>query len=687
MSLDPSNFPAPNERSAFHGLHTHLLEVLTSDQSAIVKSNVLDDALFAATYLKDEDLDAAIPSTAPLLATILALGRTDGKEDFENAIGILDRIMGRDSVSLETIINHVSPNAFQLLLSSPSNKAIQFAIKILKKGVDSENGADWLAEQDLMLQMVQIWLRGDTEISVPMGELLLRYLEADAPRGHKVNGKLWKQLLESRDVYLYILQVCSWKSLGLDGIRVEDLLNSTRTTCQSRLLSLLAKLCRANYPALTKKSMWPDLHENFDSSDEKGILGYAINLIDRTDKLAFVSLIDSATEALENASQDKPRKKDPEDPQNTKVLVALSELLNSPEIHLTEDIFSTYLSSSEYTAPLNEVVATDAVTESAVRFITTYANCFVGGFAQDHWFSNMDGTKLKARVDDDSEEFCHEGTMLNFILPVLLGKLDNLNKRISKPTLLMLTGLPIQYFLPVAKDNRSSMTKPYEGSIISALSITSPDPNQSRALAYFFNPPSAPMLGRVYYAMWMESQRLLHNVHDPLNLYRVIHRRAGDASNIESCFASIELFKSILLAEGWSTQGETPKWLRPGFIDETLRALRMERLPESGMKELLNLKSPLEDMIRLPNVEGHAPYHIRPRDPITSSDPDVVKMLKARYSLVELIDAVLWKHHQSDRLFRYFDTLCKERLTRGVEGLDNGVARRPYNDVQAVAFS
>lgn len=604
-----------------------------------------------------------------------------GPNEFETAINLLDKILARDSVEFAQIRNLVREDAFKLLLRDKSIPARLFAIKMIKKAAEVTGGPSWLVNEGLMELMVEQWLRGETEVSTKMEDCLYELLTQDY-KDVGTSGRLWREFFENEANYQMILEICSWR-----GHEIRDLLRASRSISQHRLLSLCAKLCRVNTFALISPSKWPELFGRFANESEevddggRGLLGYAIRQIKRQDSLAYAGLIETAIAMLDGALQCQ-NTANGEGP-NTNALRLLKDLFMTPEVHLLEDIYNTFLSAKEHVFYVDHrgediprpFVESSHLTQLSALFIAKYASLFVKDFGDDRWYTHSFFTEvaMRRRGDDELTRFW---SMKQLVFLQLRRKLEFPKFRMTKASYILLTGLPIQYFVPDKPDNPLDS----ENAILPMISIHTPGPYPTLALAHFFRPPSAPSLGRLFYGLWLAYQRKYRGFTNPYTFFQFIHSEADQPARIESCSAAIQLWKTFVLAEEWKL--DPPRFITRQQIEAQLiiaNAVPNQQAPwhivaHTGLGELIALVMPLEDIIRLPNIPGHTRQNVHVGDPVTNHDTDVIKMLKERYYLVETIRNVLLAHYSNTPAADTFLPRIEERLRNGVEGYDQGRA-------------
>lgn len=560
------------------------------------------------------------------------------EEQTQTIASILSTLFKAPAITFPIIAELTGPTVFSQLFASNSEPLCLLALELIEKAAQHPEHVALLAGwPDTVKEILLHWLTSSTTIAGKAEETLVSLLERDS-RTNGGKSKLWSLLLTDQGTYETILKVISW-----DGPKL-PMSKGTRSTAQGRLLSLLKKLAEVDFAAITSPTLPDVVKEYFPDTTESGLAGVAVDAawVD-DDLLMLLTLFEFGTTII------SAKRKAPGNGNLSSDAIAF---LSRPDVRLHQEILGTY------SWPENQIDSD--LQSAAVDYLVEFCRREPQAFYKTALFFE---TNAPRRVYLSEEEFWNsEGRTARYskanlpdhLFARIEQQLHKLNPEQSMNALKLLTSIPIQFALPSEAYPNSLVTKiPFKPLTAPAL----------QTLAYYFNPPNASPLGKVFYAYYLRFLKRTGVISDVSEFFQIISKAIDNFVNLEVAIAALNLLGAFT-ASKWDEDPPEP------FTNDDIHRLMVScpeiRPQRTGLLELVSLTTPLTSLLNIPPQFANSSVRPGPNDPIWPSDDDAVKLAKMKYALIKKTAQRLGESTDVETMS--WKTAFDRRVARGVMG-------------------
>lgn len=577
----------------------------------------------------------------PLVERLRVVIYQAGNDQLNSIASILTLFFNLPSVTFSTITQITSPEVFSALFGSQNEAMCIFAFGLLEKAAKDKESVALLSEwKDTVNEMLLHWLTSSTPISTKAEDVFYKLLETDS-RMKGGSYKLWERLLLDSSVLETILKIISW-----DGPKL-PLSRAVRSTAQGRLLSLLKRLAEIDFIALTTPTHPEVVRQYFPGTDSTGIAGVALDAawVD-DDLLMLLNLFDFGTSLLSsNATIER-------NGQTAKLSKLALAFFTLPEVRLHQEVMGVF------SYPENDIDR--SLQSSAVDYLVAFCKKAPDTFYSTSLYFEPSSPRTvyisvqELRDSEGNDTQIKVVKLPDHIFGRVETQLHELPPDQSLNALRLLTSVPVQFLLPSESYPNSLVTKiPYRPLTAAGL----------QALAYFFNPPNASALGRVFYAYYLRDLRSREIISDYTEFFQILSKAIDNHVNLEVGFAALGVLGSIITSN-WEDAPPTP--LTHTDLQQLLQSIPEMHPQRTGLQELARLTAPLTMLLNNPAQFGSSGARPKPDDPIWETDDNAVKLAKARYALIRKTYQMLQSRTEPELML--WRTAFERRVAMGVMG-------------------
>ncbi|KAI9667008.1 MAG: hypothetical protein M1829_005615 [Trizodia sp. TS-e1964] len=570
--------------SSLNELITHLDEIHDRPSTKV------NTALFIRfeAQLTEKSLLDVTPILVPRLLSNLRLL----KEDPAPFVSLLLKFLR--PIGFTALLGLTTPDDIAGALSSPIPCINLLALAFLGKSTSNSSEVAIVASmKGVVTQLIVTWLTTpDTEVSSRATHIIGALLEVDLARDLSIEvnndetsrareggrnlgngqGLMWRRILGDKDIYSLFFSTCSLNT-DEEADDSENLSNRQKTIAQTRLLTLLQKLAKLDFQAITQ-SRFPELEASYGlEKGHAGLLDFACLKMVNTedDVLMHMALIDFFAELVRTTSGHSPKS-------CTASIPAIDtspslEYLISSGIH--NRIINFYLNPND-----GDLLDASFLYKSSASYLAAYATNY-----PNHIMSATFGSedtllisKIRSRI------YAALGT-----LPAL--------RVVDVPEwdLHLLSALPRLALLPKYTTNGDQQNEyNWHSSILSRIPLAPAHPAYLRTLAVLFHGPSRksdkascvrpshlpsePAAARALYTLYVAKQP---------NLFVILVRLADTIALKEVALAAIHLLSSIITAN-WDVL-PPPSPTSDGLYYPTEKSLKAPSFAKGGPLPLFGI--------------------------------------------------------------------------------------------------
>lgn len=562
-------------------------------------------------------------------------------EQLNSIASILTLLFNLPPINFEIVSQLASPEVFSALFGSKNEPTCIFALGLLEKAAKDK---DWVALlsgwTDTLNEVILHWLTSSTPIASKAEDVLFKLLDTD--NRHKGGSyKLWERLLVDENVYETILKLVCW-----DGPKL-PISAAARSTAQGRLLSLLKRLAEIDFLAISSPTLPNVVARYLPDTIETGILGVAIDSAWVDDDLLMkLNLFDFATSLLSSNAEVVRGAQVAKLPR-----LALS-FFTKPELRLHQEILGTF------SYPENDL--DQNMQNSAVDYLIAFCKKIPDLFYSTTLYYGAESprrvyiSEKEFRESEDDSATMKVAKLPDHIFGRVETQLHKLPPDQSLNALRLLTSIPAQFILP---------TESYPDSLVTKIPFRPLTSAGLQALAYFFNPPNASSLGRVFYAYYLRNLKTKGVISDYTEFFQILSKAIDNHVNLEVAFAALGVLGSLITST-WEDAPPAP--LTGVDLQQLLQSIPEIRPKRTGLEEMASLTAPLTTLLNNPAQFASSGARPKPDDPIWETDDNSVKLAKGRYQLIRKTYQRLSQSAEPELML--WKTAFERRVAQGVLG-------------------